>query len=156
PPAGGVGLGSTTRTVASTSLSSSTSWLRLLKIAAVTSSLRGLRNRPATRASKRESRQVLFATGETADEYTRRLATTPRLLRHPDRPRTIARPAHRRRRVVAHPSVRRTDRTHPGPRRQPEEWGDLFVRASLDAAEFVLGLEGRFGVELPDAAFALF
>src|SRR5262249_16387804 len=31
---------------------------------------------------------VLSGTGETGDEYTRRLATNPRLLRHPDRPRT--------------------------------------------------------------------
>src|SRR5262245_36000068 len=34
----------------------------------LTSSLRELRNRPATRTSKRKSRQVLSATGETADE----------------------------------------------------------------------------------------
>ena len=40
--------------------------------------------------------------------------------------------------------------------RLPEEWGDLFVRASLDAVEFVMELEGRFGVEIPDDALALF
>ena len=40
--------------------------------------------------------------------------------------------------------------------RLPEEWGDLFVRASLDSAEFVMELERRFGVEIPDAAEALF
>ena len=40
--------------------------------------------------------------------------------------------------------------------RLPEEWGDLFVRASLDAAEFVMELERQFGVEIPDAALALF
>ena len=40
--------------------------------------------------------------------------------------------------------------------RLPEEWGDLFVRASLDAAEFVMELERRCGVEIPDAVLALF
>jgi acyl carrier protein len=40
--------------------------------------------------------------------------------------------------------------------RLPEEWGDLFVRESLDTAEFVMELEGRFGIEIPDAATALF
>jgi acyl carrier protein len=40
--------------------------------------------------------------------------------------------------------------------RLPEEWGDLFVRESLDALEFVMELEGQFGVEIPDAGVALF
>src|SRR5947207_3130135 len=40
--------------------------------------------------------------------------------------------------------------------RLPEEWGDLFVREGLDAAEFVMELEGQFGVEIPDAVAALF
>src|SRR5213080_85302 len=35
--------------------------------------------------------------------------------------------------------------------RLPEEWGDLFVRESLDAFEFVMELEQEFGVEIPDA-----
>ena len=38
--------------------------------------------------------------------------------------------------------------------RLPEEWGDLFGRASLDAAEFVMELEPEFGVRIPDAAAA--
>jgi hypothetical protein len=40
--------------------------------------------------------------------------------------------------------------------RLPEEWGDLFIRASLDAAEFVMELEGQFGVTIPDWAAAVF
>ena len=40
--------------------------------------------------------------------------------------------------------------------RLPEEWGDLFIRASLDAAEFVMELEGQFGVSIPDWAFRIF
>jgi acyl carrier protein len=40
--------------------------------------------------------------------------------------------------------------------RLPEEWGDLFIRESLDAAEFVMELEQEFGVELPDAVGKLF
>jgi hypothetical protein len=40
--------------------------------------------------------------------------------------------------------------------RLPEEWGDLFVRKSLDAAEFVLQLEEEFGVAIPDWAFVIF
>ena len=40
--------------------------------------------------------------------------------------------------------------------RLPEEWGDLFLRASLDAAEFVMGLEQELGVTIPDAAYKLF
>src|SRR5262249_54518333 len=34
--------------------------------------------------------------------------------------------------------------------RLPEEWGDLFIRESLDAAEFVMELEGEFGVTIPN------
>jgi hypothetical protein len=40
--------------------------------------------------------------------------------------------------------------------RLPEEWGDLFIRQSLDAAEFVMELEQEFGVEIPDAVYKLF
>src|SRR5262249_58165608 len=40
--------------------------------------------------------------------------------------------------------------------RLPEEWGDLFVRASLDAAEFVMELEGQFGVTIRDWATVVF
>ena len=40
--------------------------------------------------------------------------------------------------------------------RLPEEWGDLFIRESLDAAEFVMELEQQFGVKIPDAGMALF
>lgn len=40
--------------------------------------------------------------------------------------------------------------------RLPEEWGDLFVRESLDAAEFVMDLERRFGVAIPDWAVVVF
>jgi hypothetical protein len=40
--------------------------------------------------------------------------------------------------------------------RLPEEWGDLFIRESLDAAEFVMELEGEFGVTIPDWAIAVF
>jgi hypothetical protein len=40
--------------------------------------------------------------------------------------------------------------------RLPEEWGDLFIRESLDAAEFVMELEGQFGVTIPDWAFVVF
>jgi acyl carrier protein len=40
--------------------------------------------------------------------------------------------------------------------RLPEEWGDLFIRESLDSMEFVMELEGHFGVTIPDAAQALF
>lgn len=40
--------------------------------------------------------------------------------------------------------------------RLPEEWGDLFIRESLDAAEFVMELEQEFGVRIPDAVFRLF
>ena len=36
--------------------------------------------------------------------------------------------------------------------RLPEEWGDLFIRESLDAAEFVMDLEEQFGVTIPDRA----
>jgi acyl carrier protein len=34
--------------------------------------------------------------------------------------------------------------------RLPEEWGDLFIRESLDAFEFVMELEKRFGVSISD------
>jgi acyl carrier protein len=40
--------------------------------------------------------------------------------------------------------------------RLPEEWGDLFIRESLDAAEFVMQIEEEFGVEIPDWAGAIF
>jgi acyl carrier protein len=40
--------------------------------------------------------------------------------------------------------------------RLPEEWGDLFIRESLDAVEFVMELEQQFGVDIPAAAMALF
>ena len=40
--------------------------------------------------------------------------------------------------------------------RLPEEWGDLFIRASLDAAEFVMELEQEFGVTIPDWAVVVF
>ena len=40
--------------------------------------------------------------------------------------------------------------------RLPEEWGDLFIRASLDATEFVMELEQEFGVTIPDWAAAVF
>lgn len=40
--------------------------------------------------------------------------------------------------------------------RLPEEWGDLFIRESLDAAEFVMDLEQQFGSSVPDDALALF
>lgn len=40
--------------------------------------------------------------------------------------------------------------------RLPEEWGDLFIRESLDAAEFVMQLEVEFGVSIPDWAGAIF
>ena len=40
--------------------------------------------------------------------------------------------------------------------RLPEEWGDLFIRESLDAAEFVMGLEEQFGVSVPDWAARIF
>ena len=40
--------------------------------------------------------------------------------------------------------------------RLPEEWGDLFIRESLDAAEFVMELEQEFGVTIPDWAAVVF
>ena len=40
--------------------------------------------------------------------------------------------------------------------RLPEEWGDLFVRESLDTAEFVMELEEQFGVTIPDWAAEVF
>jgi acyl carrier protein len=40
--------------------------------------------------------------------------------------------------------------------RLPEEWGDVFIRQSLDAAEFVMELEQQFEVEIPDTVFKLF
>ena len=40
--------------------------------------------------------------------------------------------------------------------RLPEEWGDLFIRESLDAAEFVMELEKEFGVTIPDWAIIVF
>src|SRR5262249_61337682 len=36
--------------------------------------------------------------------------------------------------------------------RLPEEWGDLFIRESLDAAEFVMELEQECGGAIPDWA----
>jgi acyl carrier protein len=46
-------------------------------------------------------------------------------------------------------SVRAADRL-------PEDLGDLFIRESLDAAEFVMRLEEQFGVTIPDWAIAVF
>jgi hypothetical protein len=40
--------------------------------------------------------------------------------------------------------------------RLPEEWGDLFIRESLDAAELVMDLERQFGVTIPDWATVVF
>jgi hypothetical protein len=40
--------------------------------------------------------------------------------------------------------------------RLPEEWGDPFIRESLAAAEFVMELEGQFGVSVPDWAARIF
>jgi acyl carrier protein len=40
--------------------------------------------------------------------------------------------------------------------RLPEEWGDLFIRESLDAVEFVMELEQQFGVRIPDGVTELF
>jgi hypothetical protein len=40
--------------------------------------------------------------------------------------------------------------------RLPEEWHDLFIRESLDAAEFVMELEQVFGVTIPDWAAVVF
>jgi acyl carrier protein len=40
--------------------------------------------------------------------------------------------------------------------RLPEEWGDLFIRESLDSAEFVMELEEQFGVTIPDWATVVF
>jgi acyl carrier protein len=40
--------------------------------------------------------------------------------------------------------------------RLPEEWGDLFIRESLDAVEFVMELEEQFGVSVPDWAARIF
>jgi hypothetical protein len=40
--------------------------------------------------------------------------------------------------------------------RLPEEWGELFIRESLDAAELVMQLEGQFGVTIPDWAVVVF
>lgn len=40
--------------------------------------------------------------------------------------------------------------------RLPEEWGDLFIRESLDAAEFVMELEEEFGITIPDWAIIVF
>ena len=40
--------------------------------------------------------------------------------------------------------------------RLPEEWGDLFFRASPDAVEFVMELEEQFGVSIPDWALVIF
>src|SRR5947207_2351118 len=56
--------------------------------------------------------------------------------------------------------VARRARVAPGQvwasHRLPEEGGDLFVRESLDAAEFVMQLEEEFGVSIPDWAGAIF
>src|SRR4051794_25672586 len=40
--------------------------------------------------------------------------------------------------------------------RLPEDLGDLFNRESLDTAEFVMELEGQFGVTIPDWAAVVF
>jgi acyl carrier protein len=40
--------------------------------------------------------------------------------------------------------------------RLPEEWGDVFNRASLDAVEFVMELEEQFSVYIPDWAGRIF
>src|SRR5207247_595136 len=44
----------------------------------------GLRNRAGPGTSNRVSRQVIAATGETADDYTPRLTASPGLLWHPE------------------------------------------------------------------------
>ena len=54
-----------------------------------------------------------------------------------------------RRAGVAPGAVHATDRL-------PEEWGDLFIRESPDAAEFVMQPEKEFGVSIPDWAGAIF
>jgi hypothetical protein len=54
-----------------------------------------------------------------------------------------------RRAGVAPAAVHATDRL-------PEEWGDLFFRASPDAVEFIMELEKEFGVWIPDWAGAIF
>src|SRR5262245_8052163 len=60
-----------------------------------------------------------FPPPESADDYTTRLATGPRFLRHPARHRAVARPALQRRWAAPHPPVRPVHRTHPGLRRRP-------------------------------------
>src|SRR5262245_11057606 len=50
---------------------------------------------------------------------------------------------------VAPEQVRASDRL-------PEEWGDLFIRESIDAVEFVMELEEQFGVTIPDWAVVVF
>jgi acyl carrier protein len=56
--------------------------------------------------------------------------------------------------------VARRARVEPGAvhaaDRLPEEWGDLFVRESLDCMELVMELEEQFGVRIDDDAVALF
>jgi acyl carrier protein len=54
-----------------------------------------------------------------------------------------------RRARVAPQSIHAADRL-------PEEWGDLFIRESLDAIEFVMELEQQFGVTIPDWAAEVF
>ena len=69
---------------------------------------------------------------------------------HPSRRRSLAvRGEVARRAGVAPQSVWASDRL-------PEEWGDLFIRASLDSVEFVMQLEVEFGVSIPDWSDLIF
>src|SRR5262249_18955575 len=76
--------------------------------------LAALRNPDRPRASNRLSRQVCSATKETANEFTRCLATSPGFLRHVARDRTVARPTLQRRRTAPPPPVRPAHRAHAG------------------------------------------
>src|SRR5215470_18262359 len=70
-------------------------------------SWRGVRNLGPPRASHLVSRTVALALWETSNEFIRRLAQNPRLLRHAARHRALAGPALQRRRPAVHPPVRR-------------------------------------------------
>jgi hypothetical protein len=61
----------------------------------------GVRNLCPADASNLLTRQVLFAIEEVIDEYTIRVATSPRLLRHAARHRAVAGPTLQRRRYAA-------------------------------------------------------
>src|SRR5262249_35264441 len=78
-----------------------------------------LRNRECPWAANLLTCQVCFAARETADEYTRCLAPSPRLLRHAARHRAVGGPAVRRRRATPYPPVRPAHRAHPVLRRRP-------------------------------------